>query len=723
VALTATTHASVAKVAFQRSPAGADTWTTIGEDSSSPWAVSFDTTGVADGVYDLRAISYNSAGSQLRTAVHADIRIDNTRPRVVSSTPSDGSVVDSASSIVLTASESLDSVAHTTLDGLTVSPTVSGTSVTVTSGSLAAGAHVLEGLLVDDAGKRAHFRVAFTIPVSGSDEDYVEKNTSPDASTSLTSVGGDATVTIPSGAYTSQPAGSDGNDWLVLRLDSIQPPTSPGLGLTAGGPAVDVTATWAFAGTLLSSFAKPLHIVLTNTTGGNVVPATYEDGAWRVLTQLATAGTLPADWRDGYYVGNHGIHVLTRHLTHFALLIDNQAPSVPTAFAGTIASGALTLTWTPGKDAGNANATTILYVNGAEFARYDGTIASASMGPFTGDDTRTFALAAADASGNVSAKTPALLGVPAVYGKTLDDATTLLAARGLATGNITSVASDLPAGTIVAPTTTQLVQVGSAVDLSVSPGAAGTTTGGSGTTTPATNPPATPQSPSAARGLTLTVVGTRSFSLAKRHYIGARINVSRASQVTATLLDPAGRTVYTWRLRVDTGATIVRLVIPAGKVKKAGRYTVVWRATAGGETVRRRIAVQIAVGAAVKAAQTGACKTVGVLVTGAGFRPQVAGKLRSTTRLTTTTTQSLFSMIASPTRNVQVVVIDLDRFGVRPIVDLRLVFPNIRILALSRSPKLQLKAQQAGATVAMSPVSPELGKTIETLAHPRANCT
>jgi Zn-dependent alcohol dehydrogenase len=79
-------------------------------------------------------------------------------------------------------------------------------------------------------------------------------------------------------------------------------------------------------------------------------------------------------------------------------------------------------------------------------------------------------------------------------------------------------------------------------------------------------------------------------------------------------------------------------------------------------------------------------------------------------------------MIASPKQNVQVVVIDIDRIGLQAISDLRLVFPNVRILALSRDAQSRLKAKQAGATAALSPASPTLGSTIESLAHPRATC-
>jgi hypothetical protein len=381
VTLSATSEASAAEVVFQRSPAGAGTWTTIATDTSFPWSARFDTKAVADGSYDLRAVAYDSTGSALSTARRSALTIDNTRPRVVSSLPADGSIVASASPISLTTNETLSRAASVTLDGAAATPTVSGSSATVNSGPLPAGPHVVEGRLVDAGGTRGAFRVAFTIPSSGGEAAYVEKNTAPDSSTSVRSLGGAVSVTMPSGAYGARSASAEGRDWLVLRVDPTAPPTSPGVGLTAGGPAVDVTATSAVAGTRMTSFTVPLDIVLTNTTGENVVAAMFENGAWRVIPKLAVAGTLPAGQQDGFDARTDGVHILTRHLTRFALLDDTAAPTAPTGLAGTIASGSLTLTWTPGTDDG-ANATTILYVNGVEFECYDGSVSTATIGPF-----------------------------------------------------------------------------------------------------------------------------------------------------------------------------------------------------------------------------------------------------------------------------------------------------------------------------------------------------
>ena len=53
----------VANVKVQRSPAGAGSWTDICTDTSSPYSCSLDTTGVADGLYDLRALTTDNAGN------------------------------------------------------------------------------------------------------------------------------------------------------------------------------------------------------------------------------------------------------------------------------------------------------------------------------------------------------------------------------------------------------------------------------------------------------------------------------------------------------------------------------------------------------------------------------------------------------------------------------------------------------------------------------------
>src|SRR5581483_280050 len=82
----------VASVAFQRSPAGAGTWTTIGT-ATGPFSVSFDTTGVADALYDLRAVATDAAGNQTTSTVVTNRLVDNTAPTGSLTAPGAGSAV------------------------------------------------------------------------------------------------------------------------------------------------------------------------------------------------------------------------------------------------------------------------------------------------------------------------------------------------------------------------------------------------------------------------------------------------------------------------------------------------------------------------------------------------------------------------------------------------------------------------------------------------------
>ena len=73
-----------------------------------------------------------------------------------------------------------------------------------------------------------------------------------------------------------------------------------------------------------------------NAADPGYVPATYEGSAWRLLRSVPTAGELPADWSDGYWRTDGVVHVLTRHLTLFALVQDQTPPGAPTDLNGTV---------------------------------------------------------------------------------------------------------------------------------------------------------------------------------------------------------------------------------------------------------------------------------------------------------------------------------------------------------------------------------------------------
>jgi hypothetical protein len=77
--LSSTTSADTTEVVFERSPAGADLWTPIGRDTSAPFSIDFDTNGLADGMYDLRARAADRAGNSANSTTRT-VRLFNSAP-------------------------------------------------------------------------------------------------------------------------------------------------------------------------------------------------------------------------------------------------------------------------------------------------------------------------------------------------------------------------------------------------------------------------------------------------------------------------------------------------------------------------------------------------------------------------------------------------------------------------------------------------------------------
>ncbi|HYK06325.1 MAG TPA: Ig-like domain-containing protein, partial [Gaiellaceae bacterium] len=563
VSLAAATGGGAIRVQFAVSPADAGTWTQIAEDATAPFAAPFDTAALADGLYDLRAIGFDGLGNASAASIREDVRLDNTAPQLVSATPADGSVSTSASQIVLTASERV-TAPGAFLDGAAApAPVAAGNQLTFPTGPLTEGLHVLSGELEDATGNRIPFRVAVTIESAvGADRPPVERSARPGSSSTLVAPGSLAAVTVPAVAWPPPPSPTD---FVVLRVDLAPPAPVLGAGLLAGTQLVEVTARWALAGTPVTSFAAPIEIVISNPSGEPALPATSQDGTtWRALERLQSS-SLPSGQQDGWYRDDAGIHILTRHLTWYALARDGEAPTAPRDLAGVLADDGLTLRWIPGTDSSGQIGNVLLYVNGEPYRWFGPTEFEAKLGPFAPGDTRSFTLAQKDAAGNISLQTAPLRAVPVLAGTSLQEATAALGAAGFTVGNVTHAVAAAPAGVVVQPAATRFALVPSRVDLVVSLG------------------PAAPQT-----RLVFTVAGAKRITLKKTTTIAVRIKVSRPAQVTATLRGPKNRRLHTWRLQVKAGANVVRLRLPA-TVRRPGAYRLTWVAHSGSESVSRTI--------------------------------------------------------------------------------------------------------------------------------------
>ena len=77
-----------------------------------------------------------------------------------------------------------------------------------------------------------------------------------------------------------------------------------------------------------------------------------------------------------------------------------------------------------------------------------------------------------------------------------------------------------------------------------------------------------------------------------------------------------------------------------------------------------------------------------------------------------------FALVASARRNVGVVVVDVDAYGVMFVGDLHTVFPALRLIAIAREPAVRHRSIRAGAVLALPrSTSPhELAKAIVRIA-------
>ena len=152
------------------------------------------------------------------------------------------------------------------------------------TGALASGPHTLAGQLEDLSGKKTPIRVHFTV-WSGAvaSAPYVEKNMSLASATTVESSDAKVAATMPAGAWFDTGNG----DWLVLRVEpQVAPSSALPTGWHAGGAEVDVTATWALAGTEQRWFDQPLEVLLRTADPG-VAPATKQGTGWRVLEPVS----------------------------------------------------------------------------------------------------------------------------------------------------------------------------------------------------------------------------------------------------------------------------------------------------------------------------------------------------------------------------------------------------------------------------------------------------
>ncbi len=220
-----------------------------------------------------------------------------------------------------------------------------------------------------------------------------------------------------------------------------------------------------------------------------------------------------------------------------------------------------------------------------------------------------------------------------------------------------------------------------------------------GSQTPAAETPETDEA------LSLKLVGPPTIALSGRRFLAVRVTVSMEAAMTATLIGPGQQIVGSSQVELEAGATVLRIRIPRS-AKRAGLYAVEARAAAGGaqEAVARIVIRARSKRANMPAAGAGHAPTVGIVFVSSP-KPVVTAHTRPALRTFNADPQTVFDVVADRSHHVRVVVIDADRLGAGLVRDLALVFPDVRIVAISSSRRSRLALLRAGAAAAIPPAT------------------
>ena len=671
VSLHVTADATAAKVTYGITPAGGTSWSQVGGSTTAPsFTGSFDSTSVPDGDYDFRAIVADSLGNETTVDV-PNVTIDNTAPTIVSSTPADGSIVTSASSITATASEPVASVSSLELDGrsATFTATETGNDLTFPTGTLLPGNHALTGNLIDAAGNSLPFRINLTVDAGAGQNPITAKNTNAHDPTTLPSADGGTLVTVPANVW--QHGVPQPHDWLVLEVNPSPAPWEiPASGGTLPGSVVDVRMFWDLAHTEEHQFDAPIEVDLIDPSGADGTPATAEAGAsWRAIPALDQAGTLPAGQPDGYWRTGATVHVLTRHLSLFTLLVGSPAGALPAAaglspvpppidFSGVFATDGLTLRWAPGMDSAKLSDYT-LYADGVSLGTFGPTTYEAKLGPVSADDARRFTIVERSSDGVTSGPSPALRVVPAVAGLTVQQASAALAARHLLTGNLVAVPSTAPAGTVVGPTDLALLVEGSTVDLQVSDGVIA-------------------RSPFA-----FSVATAPSISVGNKGLV-ARVGLTTRARVDVTIDAYPYVRIHRWHFfHVPAGTKTLDLRL--GRLKP-GQYRLFWKATSEADHTVQRTITPLRI-----EQKATAPKNAAIVVVSNGRSAESAGS-----GLFQASVEQAF--LYATYHEVRGFVVEPGAFEPTTVSQLVAVYPHRAVVVLTRSAAAARAARRAGAS-------------------------
>jgi hypothetical protein len=310
VGLTATASSGrgIATVRIDAAVAGSGTWSAVCTAASAPYQCSWDTTGVADGRYDLRAVATDAAG-YTRTAPVASRTVDNQPPAVTLNNP--GLYVGGTVALGATASDPGSGVLNvkvqqraqgaTTWNDVCTDATAPY-SCSLNTTTLTDGMYELQAVAADRVG-----RTTATAPVTTRVD-----NTAPTATGSVPATGR-GTVTVSATASDSESGIASvsfealyGGVWYPVCVDTAAPYScSADSHSVADGSYSLRLVTTNGAGVKTTSATFPIQVDNTAPAGADVqagngggVPGQLDSGDWLTLTysEPIAPGSVLSGW-------------------------------------------------------------------------------------------------------------------------------------------------------------------------------------------------------------------------------------------------------------------------------------------------------------------------------------------------------------------------------------------------------------------------------------------
>ena len=262
-----------------------------------------------------------------------------------------------------------------------------------------------------------------------------------------------------------------------------------------------------------------------------------------MIQAVPTAGQLPSGWTDGYWVGGGTVHILTRHLSLFALTGDTEAPTPPVNPPPRSTTASCAFYSAPGTDDSGAIANFVFFIDGKPVRT------SAARRPSSRSARTTRRLAhvldrRARRAGNPSPPRDGR-GSASIAGLSLEPPRGA-PARRFTVGDITVADSSAarrhrrqPAGlTLAGPAPPSPLQLAGGIELQTKLG--------------------------------FGLIGTGRLPLAQRKFIGVRFASNDPSTFTVTLLTKKHKALKTWHFQFHAGIGIRKLTCRRRRATPAG---------------------------------------------------------------------------------------------------------------------------------------------------------